>query len=134
MNKISVWKIILDGVVLYIAALLLWGPTKVHFLLFDCNAWRLYAAIIALFFVLSLNIENKHLSHTIKLICFIPFVYALVTYWAGWSDGFLGISLPEKFFERNKAEWYTFVGILLVTELLLRPFTYEEEEGKDTKE
>lgn len=119
----SIGKYVVELLILYAVATMIWGGAKVHLLLFYYELWKPILASFGILWILGLKVDlDDRLTWAIKIIFLLLYVGGIIAYDMDWTDELFGATIP-KFIEKDKTGLIILAVTSTVVELLLKPFS-----------
>ena len=119
----SIGKYIVELLILYAVAAMIWGGAKVHLLLFYYELWKPILASLGILWILGLKVNlDDRLTWVVKIIFLLLYVGGIIAYAMDWTDELFGATIP-KFIEKDKTGLIILAVTSTVVELLLKPFS-----------
>ena len=92
----SIGKYIVELLILYAVATMIWEVAKVHLLLFYYEFWKPILASFGILWILGLKADlDDRLTWTVKIIFLLLYIGGIIAYAIDWTDDFLGATIPK---------------------------------------
>lgn len=125
----SIGKYVVELLILYAVATMIWGGAKVHLLLFHYELWKPILASFGILWILGLKVDlDDRLTWAIKIIFLLLYVGGIIAYAMDWTDELFGATIP-KFIEKDKTGLIILAVTSTVVELLLKPFSNDSTDS-----
>ena len=129
----SIGKYIVELLILYAVATMIWGGAKVHLLLFYYELWKPILASFGILWILGLKVDlDERLTWAVKIIFLLLYIGGIIAYAMDWTDELFGATIP-KFIEKDKTGLIIFGVVATVVELLIKPYSADSTDSNQER-